>query len=1176
MDDQFHSGCTINQCHIPCPSCCSICRAKSFERNTGEIVSIVTVPQPEDEHDPLALSKLISAGTIIIEAPRARIPCNHNHASDGWHFLPPWNHRPEDTLFFYITFLAEHLFIRATYRYDVTEKTVHLRIYLIPRDHQNMHGQLHNCAPSVMKIAKSRLQEVLSQIRLNPEYWDAKELVPVSSPPIYLLSKTSDNRTMADVYNTMHSPTTVPTSQYHEWGLRTGLYHYQRQTVDAMIERESTSKPITDPLFVPVFGVRGDQFFIFPSTWEIRRECPLVSRNCGGILCEELGTGKTLMILALILSTAEELPDPEQSLEHLHTVLTPLTHHSFLPPEHPMGRKNPRGNSQCLQQVPSLVELLLDYIGKSQINLGLRQREDQLEGSSLLRQIQMNTPFFYSYDRDVISKSIARQRPNKHSPSRIMYLTRATLVIVPLNLLGQWDREILKHCNSSLRYLIVQQSTKLPAARVLASNYDVIVMSDTRFRTEAKLNQLNRLYNLKNCSCPMLPDTRIPDCSCQSIPEVTPLLQMRWKRLVIDEGHISSNITGAINFFVRQLSIQSKWIVTGTPTSNILGLNLGQQSDSTDAESPPSSEHDFEQSSSESSTPALDNEGSVTRVWGKYEYENLRKLAHMIGDFLAVPQFKADPKSFGVNVISPLCCNHGPRFGAIKVLSQVMEMVMVRHRVEDVERDVKLEPMTHEIILMDLDPFALKSYNAMQASIAINAIDSQRKDQDYIFHDRNAKALQNATDNISQSLFWSASNILYNVDQICREADEFLDHAIQRGVSESDMELLKQALTQARSAAEDKLWRAMQYHEDVPFQTSDMDSQVFEAWTRGQLMLPSRDLNLIHANRLVELRDQVRKRPLASTIFMVTQGNLINEQERRIRSDVQTKKMVTEVNIELGIAPSKAHDVDEIGEITADPQTSNMSPLSGVRVRGSLSTKLNYVLNEVLKHSRKEKFLIFSKSPLTLAHVAEGLSLVEVKYLRYTMDVTPAQREQFVMTFETSETFRVFLIQLKLGARGLNLVSASRVIFCEPVWRPDEESQAIKRAHRIGQTKPITVKTLVIRSTAEEAMINRRQHFKGVAYKIPTMMTDSGMRHFIENPQFLDQVADSGPSLDFAFLDHMSANAAQEDVGTSTVDVTAVEASRDDELIDHPSQPPRKKAKGVRFADEPSDGFSHS
>jgi hypothetical protein len=111
-----------------------------------------------------------------------------------------------------------------------------------------------------------------------------------------------------------------------------------------------------------------------------------------------------------------------------------------------------------------------------------------------------------------------------------------------------------------------------------------------------------------------------------------------------------------------------------------------------------------------------------------------------------------------------------------------------------------------------------------------------------------------------------------------------------------------------------------------------------------------------------------------------------------------------------------------------------------------------------------------------------------------------------------------------------NLISASRVIFCEPVWHPDVESQAIKvrRLHHSVCTRGLNyclactshgtnetsyrsvlsafkcllysflpVRTLVIRSTAEEAMISRRQYLRSND-KIPNMMTESGMREFIE------------------------------------------------------------------------------
>jgi superfamily II DNA or RNA helicase len=135
------------------------------------------------------------------------------------------------------------------------------------------------------------------------------------------------------------------------------------------------------------------------------------------------------------------------------------------------------------------------------------------------------------------------------------------------------------------------------------------------------------------------------------------------------------------------------------------------------------------------------------------------------------------------------------------------------------------------------------------------------------------------------------------------------------------------------------------------------------------------------------------------------------------------------------------------------------------------STKAAHLL-EILGELRegKHKALVFSQFRSFLDLLAPRLRQQGFNVL--VLDgTTPVQvREQRIAAFQAGEA-DVFLISLKAGGFGLNLTAADTVIHLDPWWNPAVEDQATARAHRIGQTKPVTAVRLVAQGTIEEAVL---------------------------------------------------------------------------------------------------------
>lgn len=81
-------------------------------------------------------------------------------------------------------------------------------------------------------------------------------------------------------------------------------------------------------------------------------------------------------------------------------------------------------------------------------------------------------------------------------------------------------------------------------------------------------------------------------------------------------------------------------------------------------------------------------------------------------------------------------------------------------------------------------------------------------------------------------------------------------------------------------------------------------------------------------------------------------------------------------------------------------------------------------------------------------------------------------------------TVPVFLISLKAGGVGLNLIGADMVIHYDPWWNVAVQNQATDRAHRIGQTKKVTVYKMVVKNTIEEKILKLQDSKRDLADSI--------------------------------------------------------------------------------------------
>jgi SNF2 family DNA or RNA helicase len=155
----------------------------------------------------------------------------------------------------------------------------------------------------------------------------------------------------------------------------------------------------------------------------------------------------------------------------------------------------------------------------------------------------------------------------------------------------------------------------------------------------------------------------------------------------------------------------------------------------------------------------------------------------------------------------------------------------------------------------------------------------------------------------------------------------------------------------------------------------------------------------------------------------------------------------------------------KLRQTCCDPRLVKLESARSVRESAKMELLMD-MLPDLLSEGRR--VLLFSQFTEMLALIARELNRRHLHYVTLTGDTR--DRAEPVRKFQDGEV-PLFLLSLKAGGVGLNLTAADYVVHLDPWWNPAVEDQATDRAHRIGQSKTVSVYRLIAKDSVEEKIL---------------------------------------------------------------------------------------------------------
>ena len=734
-------------------------------------------------------------------------------------------------------------------------------------------------------------------------------------------------------------------------------------------------------------------------------------------------------------------------------------------------------------------------------------------------------------------------------------LSTATLIIAPQNLLSQWRTEISLHIEDDrLKILYLESGSEgsvPPADRLL--QYDVILMSRQRFEKEMapseSVKASSKAKKAKGgCLCPL-----DQDCHCSRSDEYqSPLKDLHWFRIIMDEGHefSSSGKSGTAYWALRNLRVDRKWIVSGTPANGLLGVEVGIATHET-----------FSDDQSKSTQDLLEARRKESAL--SQERKDLEKLGILVTGFLQVKPWsngkEEDPASWQKYIMP-----HQDGRRKAKSLGTLLKSLVVRHRIEDVEADIQLPPLYNRVVYLQPSWHDKLSINLFILNLTVNAITSERVDEDYMFHPKNRRQLNTLINNLRQAGFYWTGIQPEVVAKTLNVSRGYLEEHASK-CTEADKLLLERVIAMGELVLASESWKSFADLHEMGIFVEEYPEKARDTWSL--ISTQHNELLLTGATQLTKAQRWVDNHLYAadvvsglvdlgsSTMHKVWQASqreadttsledgAPHGQHQASQGSPHSKstfnlprvpRLTSQRTVSRAKVPQKVNKIPSSRKPFDTPHTDGQvgvrptlksalkqstkepkellppeSPLVRSKICGTASAKLSYLLDRVAVLHQEEKILIFYEGDHIAWYIAQALDLIDIRYLIYTKSLPLERQAAYIATFNETETFRVLLMNVHQAAHGLHIASASRVFFVNPLWQPNVEAQAIKRAHRIGQTRSVYVETLVLQDTLEDQMLQRRKGMTAQEHQKAerSLLDDSTMSTIIQQAQpipFLD------------------------------------------------------------------------